>query len=140
MRFGAGVKSKLLASLAAGVPCVASPIGAEGIVLPAALSSAIGATAESLARQIVRLHTDLDANRTAAAAGLAMIGLDFAEARVDAALQAAIDGRSQPAAAALPIPLMRADTATGGQGPDGRHDPTPHADPWRTGTGDRRSA
>src|SRR5205085_5562181 len=31
LRFGAGVKGKVIDSLAAGVPCVMSPIGAEGL-------------------------------------------------------------------------------------------------------------
>jgi hypothetical protein len=109
LRFGAGVKSKVLASFAAGVPCVMSPIGAEGITLPASLSAAIGLTADDIAARIVHLHNDITANTAARAAGLAMIAADFSESCVQAALLAAIEGRHR-AAALAPVPLKRAAT------------------------------
>ena len=45
LRFGAGVKGKVVASLGAGVPCVMSPVGAEGMVLPASLAGLVGESA-----------------------------------------------------------------------------------------------
>ncbi len=46
--FGAGVRDKVLESLAAGVPCACTPVAAEGLDLPPA----------ELARVIHRLHED----------------------------------------------------------------------------------
>jgi len=93
MRYGAGVKGKVLESFAAGVPCVMSPIAAEGIDFPATLAAYIGAGAEELAARIVALHTDATAHAAAAAAGLGLIGEAFGAQQVTAALQVAIDGR-----------------------------------------------
>jgi hypothetical protein len=99
LRFGAGVKSKVLASFAAGLPCVMSPVAAEGIDWPDALSICRGADAADIAARIVRLHGDEAANRMAADAGLAMIGTAFGEAGIRQALLGAIQGNP-----ARPIP------------------------------------
>ncbi|GAL96272.1 glycosyltransferase [Acetobacter tropicalis NRIC 0312] len=58
LRFGAGIKGKVLDSLAAGVPCVTTHVATEGMELPAALADATGDTAEALAALIVSLHDD----------------------------------------------------------------------------------
>lgn len=100
LRYGAGVQGKVLASLAAGIPCVVSPVAAEGINLPSSLAGCSGATAAELAARIVRLHTDGNANRQAAQAGLAVIRNRFDEAKVADALQGAIEGRTRQVAAA----------------------------------------
>src|SRR5207237_638608 len=72
LRYGAGVKGKVLDSLAAGVPCVMSPIAAEGIALPPTLQDLIGQDAAQLASRILQLHSDAAENRAAAEAGLAL--------------------------------------------------------------------
>ncbi|MGC8477924.1 MAG: Hint domain-containing protein [Acetobacteraceae bacterium] len=69
LRFGAGIKGKVLASLAAGVPCVVTGCAAEGLALPAALAGTRGEDAAALAAAILRLHDDPAANAAAAAAG-----------------------------------------------------------------------
>jgi glycosyltransferase involved in cell wall biosynthesis len=61
LRYGAGVKGKVLNSLAAGIPCVMSPIAAEGIPFGDEFKTLIGKTAEELAILIVDFHDDLDA-------------------------------------------------------------------------------
>ncbi len=43
LRFGAGLKGKVLTSFAAGVPCVMTGIAAEGMDLPASLQPLIAA-------------------------------------------------------------------------------------------------
>ncbi len=90
LRYGAGVKGKVLDSLAAGVPCAMSPIAAEGLGLPTALQGLVGADAAALARIVLRLHRDEAAHRAAAEAGLALIRGGHAEAVVDAALGRAL--------------------------------------------------
>lgn len=58
LRFGAGVKGKVLDSMATGVPCVMTPIASEGMELPKDFADATGETAEALAALIVSLHDD----------------------------------------------------------------------------------
>src|SRR5262249_25541476 len=41
LRYGAGLKGKVLESLAAGIPCVMTNIAAEGVNLPAALQTLV---------------------------------------------------------------------------------------------------
>lgn len=52
LSFGAGVKGKVLDSLAAGIPCVCTPAAAEGMDLPQALLDLVAATPVDLARSI----------------------------------------------------------------------------------------
>jgi glycosyltransferase involved in cell wall biosynthesis len=96
LRYGAGVKGKVLNSFAAGIPCIMTPVAAEGIDRPAVLEAMIGADAEELAERILRFHKDEALCREAAAAGLEFIGKHFSDAEVDAALKAAIDGSRRP--------------------------------------------
>jgi glycosyltransferase involved in cell wall biosynthesis len=58
LRFGAGIKGKVLEAFAAGLPCVMTPIAAEGLPLPQLLKSAIAHDAVGLADAICRLHAD----------------------------------------------------------------------------------
>ena len=90
LRFGAGVKGKVVDSLAAGVPCVMTPIGAEGLDLPSTLGGCIAATADEIAAAISRLHNDEEANAAGCGAGLRYIEEVFSEARLDASMQQAL--------------------------------------------------
>lgn len=86
LAFGAGIKGKVLESLAAGAPCVCTPIAAEGLGFPPQLARFVGETAAELAEAMVALHSDEKLNQEIAAAGLDFIN-DFAsELRVDTAL------------------------------------------------------
>nr|WP_269448209.1 glycosyltransferase family 4 protein [Acetobacter malorum] len=78
LRFGAGVKGKVLDSMAAGVPCVMTPIAAEGMELPKDFADATGETAEALAALIVSLHDD-----SATHARMARVGRHFIRERHD---------------------------------------------------------
>lgn len=55
MRFGGGVRQKILEACACGVPVVTTTMGAEGIESITAANSSIANDAESFARAIVRL-------------------------------------------------------------------------------------
>ena len=90
LRYGAGVKGKVLDSLAAGVPCAMSPVAAEGLELPATLRGLVGADPAALVRIVLRLHRDEVAHRVVADAGLGLIRNGHAEAVVDAALGRAL--------------------------------------------------
>ncbi len=109
LRYGAGVKGKVLASFAAGLPCVMTPTAAEGIDLPDVLSACVGASAEELAHLILRLHHDAAMRREAGLAGLAIIESHFGESRVTATLKAAIGGRHRPP----PTAALRKQAAVG---------------------------
>jgi len=108
LRYGAGVKGKVLESLAAGVPCVMTPVAAEGLGLPASLQALVGTDAAQLATLISRVHRDETAHHVAACAGRALIRDGHNERAVMSALRAAIEGHGQ---AAKPEAGVRTSTA-----------------------------
>ncbi len=83
LTFGAGVKGKVLDSLAAGVPCACSPIAAEGLDWSGPLLEMVGENAAGLADVVIRLHTDLAFNAACSQAGLAYVTEQLSEARLD---------------------------------------------------------
>ena len=89
LRFGAGLKGKVLDSFAAGIPCVCSPMAAEGMDFSRDLSALVADTPASLARVILRVHNDGPDNAGLAASGLAWVRQALSPARIDAALAAA---------------------------------------------------
>jgi len=58
LRFGAGIKGKLVDAMLCGTPSVTTPIGAEGMHGEQAWPGTIDATAESLANAAVALYQD----------------------------------------------------------------------------------
>lgn len=102
LRIGAGAKGKIASSLCNGVPCVISPIAAEGMNLIHGHDVLVANTPEAMAEQIVRLHTDPDLwSRLAAAAE------ELAEARLsshnfDRILRETLIRMEMPVAAATP--------------------------------------
>jgi glycosyltransferase involved in cell wall biosynthesis len=93
LRYGAGVKGKVLDSLAAGVPCVLSPTSAEGIPLPESLANSIATNIEAFAVQILRLHDDPVAAANAAQAGRELIDERYSSEVVIELLRAVVEGR-----------------------------------------------
>ena len=90
LAYGAGIKGKVLDSLAAGVPCVCTPAAAEGMDLPEPLLRLVASSPADLARSIRALHDDAALNEDCAQAGLAYIAERTSEERVDNLLRAAI--------------------------------------------------
>ena len=111
LRFGAGLKGKVLDSLAAGLPCVMTPLAAEGLPLSGVLRGLVAETPDGLAELICDLHHQSGLNRSRADAGLAMIGRHYNEDAVRDALARAIEGQAvavpasavKPAAKRLPV-------------------------------------
>ena len=99
LNFGAGIKGKVLDSLAAGIPCACTPIAAEGLDLPPPLDAMVGANAAHLAEVILRLHGDARLNQACREAGLAYIASRQSEARVDELMRDALWKRAAVAAA-----------------------------------------
>lgn len=58
LRYGAGIKGKIGTSISHGVPCVATPIAAEGMALAHGKSVMIGTSAESFAASVIELYED----------------------------------------------------------------------------------
>lgn len=58
LRFGAGMKGKIVQSLAHGLPVVTTPIGAEGIGLADGVSAVITEGDDAMANGILRLYGD----------------------------------------------------------------------------------
>ena len=94
LAFGAGVKGKVLDSLAAGVPCACTPVAAEGMDLPDALSATIAPDAAGLAATILRLHGDEAFNQACSAAGLAYVAAMLSETRLDSLMREVVGLRA----------------------------------------------
>ena len=91
VRFGAGVKGKVLESLAAGVPCAMTTLASEG--LPPGFANGVAADdPPGLAAIICRLHAGERAHAAAVTAGRNGMSA-FTGQAVDAGLLAAIEGR-----------------------------------------------
>lgn len=94
LNYGAGLKGKVLDSLAAGLPCACTPVAAEGTGFPAILQAMVGETAAALAAIILRLHDDPFFNADCSAAGLAYVTATLSDAQVDSALREAVGMRA----------------------------------------------
>ena len=81
LRFGAGVKGKVVSSLAAGVPCVATPVAVEGMGLRDGDGGVlVAATPEALADRVLRAHEDPGVWADLSAGGLAHVAARFSPA------------------------------------------------------------
>ncbi len=87
MAYGAGVKSEVLQSLAAGIPCVCSPLAAEGLDWPPALRALIAADAAGFAALIGRLHEDATFNARCREAAYRYAAQALSQARIDALMR-----------------------------------------------------
>ncbi len=87
--FGAGLKGKVIDSLAAGVPCVCSPIAAEGFTFDDTLARLVAEDAPGLAERILQAHDDAETFASCRAAGIAHVKTHFCRTLVDARLRAA---------------------------------------------------
>jgi O-antigen biosynthesis protein len=96
LRFGAGIKGKVLESFAAGVPCVMSPVAAEGLALTADLERLVGKSSQQLADLICDLHADTERNAVAGVAGTSMVADAFSFAQVVAGLRSAANRTRRP--------------------------------------------
>jgi O-antigen biosynthesis protein len=98
LRFGAGVKGKVLLSLAHGVPCVMSAIAAEGLDLPGPLRNLVVAgDDESFVRKALRFDKDDGLWRQASGLALEWAERNLSPAAIDAAFAEAL--AATPAAA-----------------------------------------
>jgi glycosyltransferase involved in cell wall biosynthesis len=98
LRFGAGIKDKVLRSMAAGLPCLGTPEAFRGMhaLLPAMTSTCQRETASELAAAIVRMHRDEKTNADCAEAGLSYVADTYNVSRINGLIrdiaQPALDG------------------------------------------------
>lgn len=95
LRYGAGIKGKVLESFASGVPCVMTPIAAEGLPLPEDVLPLVAHNADQFGELCLRLHSQERANGQAAVGGRRMIDSGFGADSVAAAMRAAGLGASK---------------------------------------------
>ncbi|NGP77552.1 glycosyltransferase family 4 protein [Balneolaceae bacterium YR4-1] len=79
LRFGAGLKGKLLEAMRCGTPNVATDIGAEGMVSERRWSGFIANRPEVFAKRAVQLYTDPEEWRNSVDAGCHIINEKFAD-------------------------------------------------------------
>ena len=91
LRYGAGVKGKIIASLQAGVPVVTTPVGNEGLGLPHNEAALVGGAAVELAAHAAALLNDAALCARLSAAGAALVRARFGEDVMRRALLAALD-------------------------------------------------
>ncbi len=89
LRYGAGIKGKVLESLAHGLPCVMSEVAAEGLELPEDLAWLVARSPAEFAEKLTRVHEDEGFNAALSAAGLDYIARRHGAGVVVEALRAA---------------------------------------------------
>ncbi len=104
--FGAGIKGKVLDSMAAGVPCVATPVAAEGLDLPEMLRVLVAESPTAIAATVCRLHEDEALNAACGAAGLDYVASHLSETRIDEEMRGALGLARNAAAKAPPSPAI----------------------------------
>jgi glycosyltransferase involved in cell wall biosynthesis len=77
LRFGAGIKGKVIDAMACGTPTVTTPVGAEGMHGELPFPGAVAHTAAGFAAEAVRLYQDSVAWTEAQQAGFDVLGARF---------------------------------------------------------------
>ncbi len=83
LRYGAGIKGKVLSSLAAGIPCVMTAVAAEGIPLGGRLAALVADQPESFAQAIKHAYDNEEEWTQVSRLGRSLIDMEFSAARID---------------------------------------------------------
>jgi glycosyltransferase involved in cell wall biosynthesis len=91
LRFGAGAKGKVASSLSAGVPCIATPVAAEGMSLDGSSGVLVAEDPAEFAAELCRAYTDAALWSRLSAEGIGYasrtLSLESWQARLDAMLR-----------------------------------------------------
>jgi glycosyltransferase involved in cell wall biosynthesis len=90
LRYGAGIKGKVLESFAHGIPCVMSEVAAEGLNLPTELQWLVACSAEEMAAKVRAIHEDQALNKRLSEESLQYIADGFGPNTIDRLLEAAL--------------------------------------------------
>jgi O-antigen biosynthesis protein len=90
LRYGAGLKGKILESFAHGLPCVMTDVAAEGLSLPRDLEWLIARTPQEFAKKLVAVHDDESLNSKLSTYALDYIAKNFSAAVTQRSLAEAI--------------------------------------------------
>jgi O-antigen biosynthesis protein len=91
LRYGAGIKIKVLDTLANGVPVVLTPLAAEGLHLTNGVEALIAEGAEEFARAVVRLHGDAALWQRLADGGRELLRRRFSSASMDEVMRGILE-------------------------------------------------
>lgn len=97
LRVGAGAKGKVASSLCAGLPCVASPIAAEGMGLVDGRQIFVGRDPADMATKILQLYADRDCWHAMSREALALAESSYSVAAFRRRLREGIIGLQLPA-------------------------------------------
>jgi GT2 family glycosyltransferase/glycosyltransferase involved in cell wall biosynthesis len=89
LRYGAGLKGKVLESFAHGLPCILTEVAAEGLNLPPDLEWLVARTPEQFSNKLSAVHEDESLNARLSEHGLAYIRTNFSAATTAQSLAAA---------------------------------------------------
>ena len=101
LRYGAGIKGKIVSSIGAGVPCVASAVAVEGMGLSGQVR--VATTPQEFADAIVELHETQDIWNALSDAGLQFARVSFSVAGARQRLCAMLDDLGLPAGIGNPV-------------------------------------
>ena len=93
LRFGAGVKGKVVQALQLGVPVVATPIGAEGVEIEPGRDAIVAEGREALAQAVVSLLRDAHRCAELSAAGVELVKRRFSRASARSAIETIFTNR-----------------------------------------------
>jgi GT2 family glycosyltransferase/glycosyltransferase involved in cell wall biosynthesis len=93
LRYGAGLKGKILESLAHGLPCVMTEIAAEGLNLPKQLRWLVASSSQGIAKKLVEVHENESLNAELTEVGLEYIAHNYAPGVIQELLLEAITKR-----------------------------------------------
>ncbi|MFH5883291.1 glycosyltransferase [Halalkalibaculum sp. DA3122] len=85
LRFGAGLKGKLVEAMQCGTPSVTTPVGAEGLNGEKEWPGAVAQSSEEIAAAAVRLYTNRSAWEKAQVTGLEIVNTRFGKSRFEPA-------------------------------------------------------
>ncbi|MEE8663389.1 MAG: Hint domain-containing protein [Acetobacter sp.] len=98
IRYGAGLKGKVLESFASAIPCVMSSIAAEGINIPEELQDLVTDDAQNIADRIIALHDDPERVDRLGLIAQQLVRDEYSEESVDAALSKVLRLRNRATA------------------------------------------
>ncbi len=89
LRYGAGLKGKVLESMAAGIPCVMTNVAAEGLDLPPELLSLVADDPKALSHRIAQLCRDDREYRRIVEGCKAHVAANYSQQRIDSLIREA---------------------------------------------------